>query len=554
MRNQDIFKTDESTIIERKALEIFKSYLDKYNIDYALAENDRTLYVDGKIYINNRAYEVQIKGIGKGSSHDIKLKYLGYAKKNFILYIIVDNVRNDSEESVIYYKTLDEKDITKAMKNSTKISKNVLEFLTAGDIDVFVKYVEDSYTEYCRRTSIGIDLSENLELFEMEQTLVFTSKFDEDNDICEITPESLEFRNGENAFSPVVDFSKFEIVAIDYKEDEEILLPDFDVKIKRSFNKLNNITSYKYEDLLIQYSHSTKMIRWKIKDFNNDIDKLAIYKNYIKFCEHYVPDEIMVFDDGITLIDKVKEIELFKEYINPAGLKYGKIDKDSLGTLYNNRLNTDIFPKGYKLVTLNSKINLLCYNNGNEVKLIHNQKYAELFYLENDSKVIITENSYTFYYLREDIKEKYLNIYNMDYYLILKLDENNIKNVYSEDLLGTLIFNYLKIYWRYRKDIELLKVLEKYTSDRAESTSNISFFVNYIQVKKILNKDLKDVEIQILISYLQSELVNEDKKIELCIHTVLENKLIAKNIFNNLKLEDKAIFEDYPIYELYKRL
>lgn len=560
MRDNDLFKKSRSDEIEQGALKIFRDYLDEHCINYSLAENDKTPLLDGKIYIENVAYDVQIKGVGKGSSHNIDLKYLEFAEKNFILYVIIDNVLVDTVESVIYYKTLNEHDIVKAMNNTVNISKNRLNFLILNDITSFAQYVDDSFIKFCKRRSVGIDLSENLELLQMEQTIVFTSKLDENYNIYDIEPKSFSYRNIEtnNIFSPKVDSSTFVLKHIGYKTCKEVIVPNTDIKIKCSYNMITNITNFEYNDLLIHYNHTSKMIKWKITNFNLDLKKINIYKDYIRILDFFVPNKVNVFDDGIALKDKVFELENFKAYINPFELNYGELKKEILDTLwlvYKNKDNPKSMLQGHRLVTINNSINCLCYNDGKTIELKHNQNYCKVYYLDDDgNEVVITDNSYTFYFVKDNVNERHLNIYNIDYHLILKLDEENIRNVYPDDLLGVLLFNYLKIYWRYRTDIELINTLEEYTKYKVNLTNCIPFFVNYMQMKKILNFNYTNDEIDKLNGYLKETDIKDDNVLMLCIHTILENRLMAKNIFFKLCEQEKSAFMDYPIYELYKKL
>lgn len=548
IRIKKILKEDKNKLIEEQALQILKNYLKNNGIGYSLAENDKTPYLDGKIYTDYRNYDVQVKGVESNyTKHSIKSEYFNFAQQNFILYIIVDNVLNNDVHSNIYYKVINADDIIKSLENKTKITVNKLEFNKLDNIDNFKDYIDNEFHLFCKRISVGIDLTPviaSLPGGKIKADIIF----DKNNEIENFSVKSISYHDEKtgNEFSSKIDTSNSEFFIKDYKNDDILILPNTDIQLNRSFNKLLNIVTLKYEDLKIEYNHNNNKISINIVNINFDVERIELYQNYMTIIKTldgnknlYAAPVNMSFEQ---YIDKLKE---FKDFINPKNLKYGSFDMDLMMLLFNNLIKLE---SQQGIANINGLYVRYVVAN-NKVQLIHVPTHFKIeFKSDNEFYFMV---GYTAIFLDYTTPEYFLNIYNIDYLLQLELDKENILTKYKDENISALIFNYLKIYWTYRKDIDLIKTLEEYTRERVKTTDLPSFYVNYIQLKKILDMDLSGDELDNL-NNISS--IKEDTMLQLCVHTVLENKLLAKNLYIGLDDESKETFNNYPIYKLYESL
>jgi hypothetical protein len=176
------------------------------------------------------------------------------------------------------------------------------------------------------------------------------------------------------------------------------------------------------------------------------------------------------------------------------------------------------------------------------INSVYTSKYQVL--VSNDEKKEYYKVT-SFHHIPGDI---FANMYEFDYDFLRKQIDQSEVNEYTTGALNESVLQLINAY-DINKDIQLLDLAD-YQLNRIKKESSQSYIttMNQLQIRKrkgILNEDdiiaLKDIE-------------TDDAGLLCGINILLEEKEKAKFYYNKMTSEEHELFNNYPIYNLYKNL
>lgn len=176
------------------------------------------------------------------------------------------------------------------------------------------------------------------------------------------------------------------------------------------------------------------------------------------------------------------------------------------------------------------------------INSVYTSKYQVL--VSNDEKTEYYKVT-SFHHIPGDI---FANMYEFDYDFLRKQIDQSEVNEYTTGALNESVLQLINAY-DINKDIQLLDLAD-YQLNRIKKESSQSYIttMNQLQIRKrkgILNEDdiiaLKDIE-------------TDDAGLLCGINILLEEKEKAKFYYNKMTSEEHELFNNYPIYNLYKNL
>lgn len=176
------------------------------------------------------------------------------------------------------------------------------------------------------------------------------------------------------------------------------------------------------------------------------------------------------------------------------------------------------------------------------INSVYTRKYQVL--VSNDEKTEYYKVT-SFHHIPGDI---FANMYEFDYDILRKQIDQSEVNEYTIGALNESVLQLINAY-DINRDIQLLDLAD-YQLSRIKKEPNESYIttMNQLQIRKrkgILNEDdiiaLKDIE-------------TDDAGLLCGINILLEEKEKAKSYYNKMTSEEHELFNNYPIYHLYKNL
>lgn len=298
----------------------------------------------------------------------------------------------------------------------------------------------------------------------------------------------------------------------------------------------------------------------KVIHFLMDVmDDNGLYLNELKLSIDPTPKEIAVFKRTVEE-DKLKYFEMIKKLLEKLGIEKD-LDLESLTEKQEEHLhmliNAILFKKCARfkeketippVVTLdiaNLKIMMLfrpMEDGSYEVK--------DFFRTSIDCKVDREGDFPTtqFCILTAD---DFVSVDNFDW----KIVEEEFKSFDNEGHYGRMVLSALELIKAYDNDHTQIKCLERAidfcTWLLERDVDNIIYKINYFQcIRRVRN--FNDMEFDQIEKCLEEKDINEMSKASLNI--LMGNRNSAERIIKRLPQGEKTVFEEYPIYQLYKEL
>lgn len=147
----------------------------------------------------------------------------------------------------------------------------------------------------------------------------------------------------------------------------------------------------------------------------------------------------------------------------------------------------------------------------------------------------------------DQIDDYYRKCLNFDYIEMLLEDKQNLEEIYLDEHVSMIIYNYLLIYWEYNKSKEMIKTLLKSVEKRVEAAENTYLIINFLQMKRVIGFEYSKEEIKLLADTVDTE----DTMLKLAVNILLQRKLESTEIYDSLEDEYKSKFNKWPIKYLY---
>lgn len=579
--------------IEAWSINSLERLLDKSKyIKYEISSNDKTLSWDGNLYLYNNEelkkeqliarISIQVKGHGVEKEDKLNKEYITYPVeisdlKNYqndggVIFFVI-YVLNSEEHKIFYRKLLpyDLKRLLKNLKKEDQKTKSIKLYTFPTDIkkieEIIYYFQQDRKKQYSTADAETIDLLDFKKLEENMKCLSKIKKLSFSSTLNSLFDEEryLYVERTSNIYSPIARMkveSMKTIVPLKIYIDKKEYFQQAEVILKKDKIDLC-ISKCVYIKQTDELKGALKIERkGTLTDFINGLN----FVKSISTCSHFNIGD-MVYGEKVTGFDLIllqKDIDFFErvkvllEHLNVQK----PLEMESLSE--KDFRNLDIL---YEYIVENKDFKIECKkDSGIEIYEVGNLKLMFLFfnlengkgsyynffdrYISNKCKLIKNFNEkrveYPIYIL--STKDCFLEIDNINYEVIKEsiMNVKEYSNEYGNDV-NELILDLLKAYDEKKESIILETALDiiKWLKEKDNS---IYIVLNYYQTilrKRALSKE----EIKNLKSLERKE---ENIEILLGISIILENKTNIDYYLEELTVEQKEKFKQYPIWNLVK--